>query len=292
VHGRLPPIRGGRADLGAVRERNAVVPQRPRAAVVAPRLAIAGSALLLGSVVVLLVPVLTGSVADRWSTALGAVLTCTLAGLGLAGARALARGTGRTLLLTAAWVQGGVLAVVLGAVGVDVVGGLTSGSTALVVLVGGGGGLALAAGTVVLAGRRDVGGWLSATTSWRALAPRSGRVDRVTLALLVPVALLAVGTAAAAALVPGSVEHATADATGTAALGPASPPPAATDPGWQAEFAPQAEDCASGSMTACDDLYWQSSVGDVYERYGSTCGGRLPDEVEGACVRLFGRTLG
>jgi hypothetical protein len=44
-------------------------------------------------------------------------------------------------------------------------------------------------------------------------------------------------------------------------------------------------------MSACDDLYWESSVGDAFERYGSTCGGRVTRELEGGCVALLGATL-
>jgi hypothetical protein len=39
-------------------------------------------------------------------------------------------------------------------------------------------------------------------------------------------------------------------------------------------------------MTACDDLYRRTPIGDPYE----TCGGRPDDEASGGCVDVFGST--
>lgn len=68
-------------------------------------------------------------------------------------------------------------------------------------------------------------------------------------------------------------------------------PPAVGDSEWSADFGRVARACFGGSMTACDDLYWESSVDDFYEFYGSTCGGRLTRESRGGCVATFGSTL-
>lgn len=273
-----------------------MTPQRPRAALAAASLAVVCAGLLLGSVVVLLVHTLTagaGSSADRWSTGLGALLTCTLAGLGALGAVSLLGGTGRALLLTAAWVQAGLLGVALVAAGSSLVTGSTSAGTGVVVLAGCAGGLALAAATVRLGQRRDVAGWLESSAAWRTVAAEpAGHVpSRAAVAVLTPVVLLVLGTAVALTVAPDVRSDAGVHVPAGVDLGPAGPPPASGDPEWSAEFAPGAEACSAGSMTACDDLYWESSVEDGYERYGSTCGGRLSREVQGGCVALLGRAL-
>ena len=53
------------------------------------------------------------------------------------------------------------------------------------------------------------------------------------------------------------------------------------------------DECEAGDLGACDDLYAQSDVGSNYERYGRTCGGRLPasaaDDVPGGvCAERYG----
>lgn len=256
-------------------------PQRPGSAVAAAWPAVVSAGLLLGSVAVLVSHVLSagvGSSAERWSMAFGALLTCALAGAGLLGAVFLFRGTGRALLVGAAWVQAGVLGVVLVCAVVALANGSISAATGSVVLAVCTAALALAATTVRLGQRRDVAGWPAAS---------AGRRSVLVLALA-PAVLLAAGAGVAAAVapdVPARPVPAVLD------LGPATPPPAATDPGWSAEFAPNLQACAAGSMSACDDLYWESSVGDAFERYGSTCGGRVTRELEGGCVALLGATL-
>jgi hypothetical protein len=48
-----------------------------------------------------------------------------------------------------------------------------------------------------------------------------------------------------------------------------------------------AEACHEGDWTACDDLYWGTSVGSAAEEYGGTCGGR--NEFEGGgCEARYG----
>ncbi len=44
-------------------------------------------------------------------------------------------------------------------------------------------------------------------------------------------------------------------------------------PGPDAEFDSLWEDCADGSLEACDDLYFATPVGSLYEAFGGTCGG-------------------
>jgi hypothetical protein len=53
------------------------------------------------------------------------------------------------------------------------------------------------------------------------------------------------------------------------------------------------DECESGDMFACDDLYGDSDSGSDYEAYAITCGGRLPsaaiDELSGgSCDRFYG----
>ncbi|MGY1741614.1 MULTISPECIES: hypothetical protein [unclassified Blastococcus] len=52
------------------------------------------------------------------------------------------------------------------------------------------------------------------------------------------------------------------------------------------EFTPLAEDCAAEDWDACDDLYWATDVGSLWEDYGSSCGGRNT-ETYGGCVDLY-----
>ena len=58
-----------------------------------------------------------------------------------------------------------------------------------------------------------------------------------------------------------------------------------TDP----QFDSLADNCFSGDLASCDQLYAQTPISDVtnsYEGYGATCGGRLPEERPGQCVEL------
>jgi hypothetical protein len=49
------------------------------------------------------------------------------------------------------------------------------------------------------------------------------------------------------------------------------------------DFADLRRGCADGDNGACDDLFEDSSPGSVDEAFGSTCGHRSDDELEGSC---------
>jgi hypothetical protein len=284
-HGRSTSWARSGAPHGGTGSGNAVTPHRPGSAVTAAWLGVTSAVLLLGSVVALVADVPPAGAGASWAPALGAVLTCAPAGAGLLGAVSLLCGTGRGLLLTAAWVQAAAVGIALVSAGVSLAGGTTSAGTAVAVLVIGGAALALAAGTIRLGGRREVLGWLESSAAWRGVTPGERRRPGagLTVAVLAPVVLLA-GVAVAAVAASGGSAGVPAP-TGLA-LRPATTPPTTV-----AEFVPDARACADGSMRACDDLYWQSSVGDVHERYGSTCGGRVTRELEGGCAATLGPTL-
>ncbi|HEY8059557.1 MAG TPA: hypothetical protein VID94_12430 [Acidimicrobiales bacterium] len=58
-----------------------------------------------------------------------------------------------------------------------------------------------------------------------------------------------------------------------------------TDP----QFDALADNCFSGDLASCDQLYAQTPISDLsnsYEGYGATCGGRLSEERPGQCVEL------
>lgn len=280
---------------------NCVTPLRPAIAVAAAALAVLAAALLLTSVVLVLAGAVragSGLADGAWSLAVGVVLTCALAAAGLAGAVALHRGSGRTLLLATAWVETGLVAATAAWSAALLTGSpgarppLTAG-----VLVGALAALLLTGVQIRLASARPVTRWLESTALARESAAagtgRAGGLGAV-LAVVGPVSVLAVVTAV---VVVGT------GAPATLATGPATPlspagerqtpvaPPAADDGDWSAEFDRGAQACFAGSMTACDDLYWESSVGDAYEAYGSTCGGRLSRGTEGGCVAALGSTL-
>jgi hypothetical protein len=54
-----------------------------------------------------------------------------------------------------------------------------------------------------------------------------------------------------------------------------------------AEFDALGASCEEGDLGACDALYLATPVGSVAEAYGSTCGGRVDDELAGACGEEF-----
>jgi hypothetical protein len=268
--------------------------------VAATVLAVVAAALLLVSVVLVLVGALDGSTsaAGAWPRAAGAVLTCALGATGLIGAVSLHRGAGRTLLLGTALVQLGTVAAATVWAGVQLAWGsgtqppVTSG-----VLVGALAAVALTGAQVRLASARSVGRWLESTARARASAPagadRAPTARPAALAVGTPVAVLALVTAV---VVVGAGPEVTR-------IGPVTPvvpaeeahspvgPPSPADDDWSAEFDPGAQACHAGSMTACDDLFWESSVGDVYESYGSTCGGRLARATDGGCRTALGAAL-
>jgi hypothetical protein len=47
-----------------------------------------------------------------------------------------------------------------------------------------------------------------------------------------------------------------------------------------------AQDCFTGDLQSCDDLFYQSTPFSEYERYGSTCGGRVKPFTVGFCTDL------
>jgi hypothetical protein len=280
---------------------NCAAPLRPGSAVVAAALAVLAAALLLTSVVLVLAGVVragSGPADGAWSLAAGVVLTCALAATGLIGAVSLHRGTGRTLLLATAWVETGLVAATAAWSAAMLTGAsgarppMTTG-----VLVGALAALLLTGAQIRLASARPVVRWLESTALAReSAASGTGRRGGLgaTLAVVVPVAVLAVVTAV---VVVGTGPPAV---PGTGPATPLSPagetrtpvaPPAAGGGDWSAEFDRDAQACFAGSMTACDDLYWESSVGDAYESYGSTCGGRLARGTEGGCVAALGSRL-
>lgn len=55
-----------------------------------------------------------------------------------------------------------------------------------------------------------------------------------------------------------------------------------------AQFESLADDCFEGDLAACDNLFFQTPLGSDFEAYGTTCGGRLEDEVSGGCETRLG----
>ena len=65
---------------------------------------------------------------------------------------------------------------------------------------------------------------------------------------------------------------------------PPSAPPTGDDPGLDG----YAQRCHDGLLSACDDLYSLSPPMSEYERYGMTCGGRVPALEAASCEDLDG----
>jgi len=63
--------------------------------------------------------------------------------------------------------------------------------------------------------------------------------------------------------------------------------PPGTPPTGDPALEDLAQQCADGSMTACDDLYLASPVGSDFEAYGDTCGARVPDAHNYYCADLL-----
>lgn len=85
------------------------------------------------------------------------------------------------------------------------------------------------------------------------------------------------------------------DDSGDQELGDAESPPEATEDGLLGigdmtvdELDDLMGDCEDGDLTACDEVYSNTSVGSPEEEYGSTCGGRIDEGVNGDCELLFG----
>lgn len=99
------------------------------------------------------------------------------------------------------------------------------------------------------------------------------------------VAEFVTGDAAAAA--PVADEPATDEAT--------SDEPAAEEPAGDAAAVPDDygddptfdalwDGCEGGDLAACDELYWTTPVGSVYEEFGATCGRRTDGSTTGSCA--------
>ena len=287
-----PPADGGRP--------NCVAPVRPARAVATAVLAVVAAGLLLASVALVLVGTLAGdTTADAGTRATGVVLTSALAAAGLLGALFLYRGTGRTVLLLTASTETALVAVPALWAAEQLVGGSsTRPAVAGGVLVGALAAAVLTGAQVRLAVSPPVGRWLESTARLRASRPAPAGGARTglgaALAVVAPAAVLAVVTVGVVLGTGPSGDRGTGPTVPVVPAGELrSPvaPPAADDPGWSAEFDRSAQQCFAGSMTACDDLYWESSVGDVYEVYGSTCGGRLSRGTSGGCGAALGARL-
>ncbi|MCZ2816899.1 hypothetical protein [Modestobacter sp. VKM Ac-2984] len=275
--------------------------RRPGAALTAAVLALVSAGLLLLSLVTVLAEAATGlgtASAERSSTIVGVVLTAALTALLLLGAVCLLRGAGRTLLLAGSWLEVGVTLVTIAWWSGE--GRWTEESSPLVA----GAGLLLALLLALVqtgsAHHRSVGRWLAGSAEAPRVFPAGRTGGRLLIAVLAPVATLALATVVVVAVAgdPGAAAladrlHATGvdvRSSGELLRLPTEPPEPGW-PGWAVDLAPGAEACFAGSMAACDDLYWESVVGGVHEQYGSTCGGRLTEEVEGGCVTLSGRRI-
>jgi hypothetical protein len=110
------------------------------------------------------------------------------------------------------------------------------------------------------------------------------------VATLVPVGVFALVATVALAVSGSSTVAVDEYGTGYTGSGVPSDPPSPGDPDFDVQFDGDAQDCHDGDMSACDDLYIETPVGDPYEEYGSTCGGRLDDETYGDCARILGPT--
>ncbi len=274
-------------------------PARPRPALVAAVLAFVQIGLLLALVVVVTVAAVTGR--SPAGGVGGAVLlclaACSLAGLDALGGLLLLRGGGRTVLLVTALIEAGLagLLLLVALVGVavrrsadplaDLVGVLV-----LLAL------LALPVARLVLTGRLAARRppapppvW-SPQTGWAAPAPRQAIPTGLLTAALAPAAALAVVATVTLALSEGSVLIADGPAAGYSGTGVPADPPAPGDRDHDPEYAGWAADCRDGDMAACDELYFETPIGDPYETYGSTCGGRLDEGTSGGCVVVFGPT--
>src|SRR5689334_21995442 len=71
---------------------------------------------------------------------------------------------------------------------------------------------------------------------------------------------------------------------GAGPTSPPSAPPVGEDPGLDG----YAQRCHDGLLSACDDLYSLAPPMSVYERYGMTCGGRVPVLAVTTCEDLDG----
>ena len=142
--------------------------------------------------------------------------------------------------------------------------------------------------------------WSPDQDRWVPTAPRLTR--GTLLGVLVPVGALAVVSALLLAFSPTVSPEAFGTAAGEGGAyrgdsewgrssyqgGRPLSPPVVGDPLYVGAADQDAQDCATGRMAACDDLFFTSPVDDVYEWYGSSCAGRLDHESDGGCVAELG----
>lgn len=281
-------------------------PTRPGPVPGAAVLAFVQAGLLLALVVVVTVAALAGRSPGGVGVAvLVCLAACSLAGLDLLGGLLLLRGGGRTVLLVTALVEAALAGLLLLVAFVDVA--VRRSSDPLADLLGVLVLLALlalpvvrlvlaarpAAADVVAARRPPVppppvwspqAGWVGSA------APAPAVPTGLLTAALAPVAVLAVVATVTLALSGESAPIADGPAAGHHGTGVPTEPPVPGDRDHDPRYAGLAAGCRDGDMAACDDLYWDTPVGDPYETYGSTCGGRLDDGTSGGCVTVFGPT--
>lgn len=265
-------------------------PARPGPVLGAAVLALVQAGLLLALAVVVPAAALAGgSPAGGVGVAvLVCLAACSLAGLDLLGGLLLLRGGGgRPLLVAAAWTEAGLVGVVLLVAVVDAAvrraaDPLADLAGVLVLLTL----LTLPVVRLGALGRPAVLAW----SAPRGPTARPAVPTGLAVAALLPVAVLAAAATVTLALAQGS--RVIAEGSGVAYRGTGEPadPPAPGDAAYDPRFAGPAAECRDGDMAACDDLYFRTPLGDPYETYGSTCGGRLDEETSGGCVPVFGPT--
>ena len=72
---------------------------------------------------------------------------------------------------------------------------------------------------------------------------------------------------------------------------PSGIPPATQQPtglGDDADLNALAQECFSGGMQACDDLFDRAPIGSAYMTYGDTCAGRQEPHTFNYCRVVFG----
>jgi hypothetical protein len=251
-------------------------------------LALVQAGLLLALVVVVTAAALAGgSPAGEVGVAvLVCLAACSLAGLDLLGGLLLLRGSGRPLLAATAFIEAGLVGALLLAAVVDAAVRRAADPLAdlvgvLVVLTL----LALPVVRLLLLGRPDVRAWCAPRGPGAPPAP-----TRLAVAALLPVAALAAVATVTLALAQGSRVIAEGPGAGYRGTGEPADPPAPGDAAYEPRFAGPAAECRDGDMAACDALYFGTPLGDPYEAYGSTCGGRLDEDTWGGCVPVFGPT--
>ncbi|MEI4272824.1 hypothetical protein TEK04_13930 [Klenkia sp. LSe6-5] len=135
--------------------------------------------------------------------------------------------------------------------------------------------------------------WSAHTQQWTP-APHRGR--GTVIAVLTPAVLLLAATVVVLTTARGGLLPPLADGTGFVPDqgsgsqwsdlydgGTPIEPPTEDSPLYEAQYDADAQDCYAGDLGACDDLYYATEVGSLYEWLGSTCGGREEYETFGLC---------